>query len=323
MAYSKSVLTLGATGSEIVTTIKSIITAADSGWTLVSGETYQSISGGVTYTITFTNTVPDVRGNIGMVVQGVDITLLTALSTVNGALVGLEVSAAPDFLYIRVQGPAAGGVGATDATYGSPTSFVMLTPIIPYVTTDNVAADLVAVVASTRAAATSLAAYSIATNPPVAGMSAAVVVKRGTDGTTNKLCELGTMRPAVQDVVALGDLFPGKALAGGLGYWPLLVFEALPLGARGRLKNVAFGGDNYNIGDDVFGQLASSPDLVVNGDNYVLTQPAYFPCSAGGAQGYSPLGQCKNATSFASGASAGTWSTVCGPNIIIKKGSGA
>ena len=324
MSYSKTIVLTTAGAPEIVNGIKSVITQADSGWTNPSsdGINYQSVSGGVTYTCAFPSATMAAGSKLDIVLQGVSVCLMSGNSTLAGSYIGLEVSAAPDFLYIRLQGPSNTTPGAADATYGSPNTSIMLTQMLPYNTLDTrTASELVCVVAALPNSAAGTSNYNPASNPTT-NHTSKIIIKKGASGSTNQLCELAALRPAVQDIVSLGDLFDGKALAGGIGYSAFVVVEPYPSGWTGRLKNVFFGGDNYTLGSESTNQLHADQNVTVGGLNYTLTNPGYFPSSVG-AQGYTPFGTCLNTSATPSGVTTSVWSSVAGPNIIIKKGSGA
>jgi len=245
-------------------------------------------------------------------------------STLTSSFVGLEYSISSSHFYIKLTGPNTSTTGYFNATYGSPTTYILLTTYTPYFTTDNSGAATTrrwALVSSIGNSSPSSASITV---PPTA--QKAIFMPAPDTGTIGNTAELLTIRPAIQDIAAVGDLIPGKTYGAGDVYWPFII-DHPTLGIVGRLNNVFFGGDNYfSLAGDSSTLIHSRANVLIAGDRYVRSVPAYFQNSAGTVW-YTPFGTCYPSTTFSQGIADGqpVLASVAygGPNIIIKRGSGA
>ena len=189
-----------------------------------------------------------------------------------------------DFLWLQFMGPRNGYIGTKDATYGSDTGFFCIAPFEPYWTADATAADHYIVMSSH--------ASSSSTSWQSQGR-----IRKGQDGTDWQVCELATMRPAIQNQdTAVGDLIPGINQQGHVVYWDFVVVEAgtASPGIRGRLNHIYHAGDDYQstlTGDSSVpaeqrhGQYIS---VNIGGVQHNVVRPT-FQANVG-TIGYSPIG---------------------------------
>jgi hypothetical protein len=208
----------------------------------------------------------------------------------------------PQHAFICVDGPLAAGTGPASATYGSHRGFFFITTIQRLYDSDAAAGNRICTGGSH-------------TSATVTTFEHRVFVKTGLDTTTNAPAELLTMRPMVQDISALGDLPPTRAAASNIMYWPIMVCEQVG-GYRGRLNNIFFGGENYNIGDDVAGQRYNGITPTVDGKPCTSLEPFWVVAAVANAGQYSPLG---NPGSGGTGINnfTGNDATDGGPTIIV------
>jgi hypothetical protein len=316
MTYTKSSTYSGtADGSALLNIITTQLAA--SGWTNAAG-TYSSTSGGTTLSIT----PPVAFGTNGKMLftspdfSGASFYLISGNTTFSGSYMEVELSISPDHFYLKIMGPSQALTGANDVTYGSPSSFVLLTKYTPYSASNSNAANHKVMLASFSSDPGTWTSASAGT---AAFSSSGRAINQD---AAQETIELATMRPAIQDQPAVGDLAPSKKFLGGDILWPYVIIGGTS-GLIGRVNNCFFAGDNYLAGSgDQSGQLANKTELVVNGLRYARTLPCYYP-SASGTIGFSPLGVNAIATTTAQGTNSGTPGiSNGGPNIYIKKGTG-
>ena len=208
------------------------------------------------------------------------------------------LAASDSHFFFKIQGPTATEVGAYNYTYGSGHGYFMITSFTPYYTTDNATANQVACFSSHNS--------SVATD-----FTHLVYVKLGLSSTSNAVAELVTMRPAVQDIVAVGDLIPNNSALSNVVYWPYVIIEQND-GLRGRLDNVLFASDyNASLAGDsnpvAAYQLLNT--MVIDSITYNLTGGVYLPA----ATSYGPLGTSGIPnTTVSSTISGGPWIMVRG-----------
>jgi hypothetical protein len=250
--------------------------------------------------------------------------IMSGNSTLTNSLVGVEYSFGPSHFYLRFTGPNTGQAGAFDASKGSPSTFILLTTYTPYFSTSNGGAigsrrwALVSSLGSSSPSAT-------ISTPPTAQYQ--ITIPAPDTGTLENDVELLTVRPAIQDTAAVGDLIPNKTYGAGDVYWPFIL-DSASRGLLGRLDNVYFGGDNYSTqaGDSAL-LLHTRDNVLINTYTHVRSVPAYFP-NTSGVVWYTPLGLCNpvpTATNGVTTAGTGLAATAAagGPNILIKKGDGS
>jgi hypothetical protein len=290
------------TGYEVYDFITTALT--DAGWTNLGSGSWQIQAGTRTSLVylpisQWLSTTPYIQLN------GVTAYFPTHQLVV-GSILYYMISVDTDFFYVRVQGPNVGGTGVVDATYGSPRAFAMLTTVTPADSFDTDADGLQVVLRSHGTSATTFNTVN-------------VTQKFGPTGTANAAAELVCTRPAIQDIVTVGDLPPSnRAGSGYFGSRYGLVDSGF--GLRGTLNNVAFGCENYVLaGDNSNNQFAIESEYTHAGDVYVVDVPCGAP-NAGGTLSYSPLGLCATSTNQVNSASS---PNVCGPRIFVKKGDGS
>ncbi len=315
MTYFTGTVASATNGSEIITALKSALAA--SGWsTSDGGVTYSSTSGGTTLTVAFTSTSMSGSGNLSLVIEGQTFTVTSGNSTLVGSYVGVTYSIAADLFYLRLTGPVTGQVGPADASYGSPTSFILLTKYTPYLSSNS-----------------DTSKHKVVVSSYYAGFSPTYTVAGSTNGLTHLVRvvytggvasdgELLTVRPAVQDITSVGDQVPSSLYGNaGIVYWPYIITSASAGGIVGRLNNVFFASEAYLLaGDSVV-----NPDFAevfVSGNRHVRHRAAYFPSSANSI-GWTPLGSTGPVNTSVGGVNqfAGEPS-MGGPYIIVKKGDG-
>jgi hypothetical protein len=172
------------------------------------------------------------------------------------------ISITDDFFYLAIEGPRASFTGAQDATYGSTKAFLLYTTLDTYWSSDTVADDKAVVVRS----------HSGTT---AASWNYRCVVKKGLDAGSWVTAELMTMRPAVQDIASIGDKPPSRAAGSNYSVWPYVVMESAS-GIRGRLKNVWFSGESYNLAGDS-GDWTTPAIVTIDGETYQVERPFAYP----------------------------------------------
>lgn len=320
MTYGSIIKSSATDGSEIITEIKSQLTS--SGWT-ASGNTYTSANASPALTVTFnsnslaTNGILDISLGISGNTQRCYV--VSGNTTLTSSFVGLEYSISNTHFYINLIGPAGSVTGKLDATLGSPRTFALLTTYTPYFTSNNVTSRQWAVISSF---------YNSPGTPSVSSLPTATPKVYYPNPTTGTLetGELVTMRPAIQDQSAVGDLISNKTVGGSEIYWPFVICSDT-LGVIGRLNNIFFGGDNYTLAGDTTAQLHNRTSVLINSERYARQLPAFWPNSSN-SQWYTPLGTCEVTTNKASGIN-GTSNAIIdissaagGPNIVVKRGDG-
>lgn len=176
--------------------------------------------------------------------------------------------------FFWMNGPGAGNTGAYNSTYGSGTGYFLVTTFTPYYLTDNNTSNQVV-------------ALSSHSNTSVTSFSYVGYVKTGLNNLSNAAAEFATVRPAVQDIAAVGDLIPNNSALSNIIYWPFIIIEQSD-GIRGRLDNIYFASD-YNAslaGDTGAANYAATSSIIIDGDTYYLTGGVYLPLT----NSYAPLG---------------------------------
>lgn len=326
--YGNTIIATGASSnaSEVITRIKSELIA--SSWTLSSTATYTSPNGATPISVTFTSTTLGAGGVLELVLgtAGNTITryVTSGNTSLNNSWVGLEYSISDTHFYIGLMGPTAGVSGALDASKGSPKTSILITTYQPYFTSNNVTSRQWAVGACF---ASTVPAQTIATLPTA---NAKVWYPNPTTGTIES-AELLTMRPAVQDQTAIGDLPNNKSYGDGEFLWPFVI-NSDTLGLVGRLNNVFFGSENYYISPgDSSTSIQNRSSVLINGLRYSRSLPSYYPTTQASPNlWYSPFGTSYNLATTANGVPAGPadatvdiTSAPGGPNIYIKRGDGS
>lgn len=204
----------------------------------------------------------------------------------------ISIYASTSHVFIVWEGPA--GTGQQTAN-GSSRGFFCATSFTPYLASDVTQANQWCCFGSGRS--TTIAAFN-----------AKVYVKVGLDSVANAPAELMTMRPAVQDVVAEGDLPRSRSLSSNLIYWPFVLVEDVG-GVRGRLDNVYFGGEAYQLTADSTKPTYAGLSPTIDGYPCYTVMPFFQPFVAGQ---YSPVGVPLQNTSQASTATDG------GPFIAVR-----
>lgn len=293
-------ITSTSNGSEVLAQIRSMLIAA--GWS-ESGTLYTRTVGGRTSTVNLNSTSFTSTQYHLITLNNVNFYLWTGTTTLVNAPFSVEISVDSDLFYVAIRGPRSNEVGTEDLSYGSTKTFVLLTTIEPYLSTDtNVDAQQVVMGSHT--------------SPSRTTFGNKVYSKVGLNLANNAPGELATMRPAVQDV-AVGDQLNNNSVAGNVMYWPYVLIEDAS-GVRGMLKGVYFGGENYALTGDS-SKLYENLNVRVEGLRYMTTVPFFAPNSNISIVGYSPLGT-PTANVQQSSADAGGFSG--GPIIIVKRGNG-
>jgi hypothetical protein len=327
--YGNITLASASNGAEIVTRIKSELTTA---WGAPSGSTWTSaVPGGPTLVVTISATSLGANGSLSIVLGSNEGTtsryIMSGNSTLTSSFVGLEYSISSSHFYIRLTGPTNSVTGTFNATYGSPSTFILLTTYTPYFTVDNGGSAESRKWAIVSSLGSGIPSSATITTPPTAQQTITLPYSDVSPGSSTDSAELLTIRPAIQDTAAVGDLIPNKAYAAGDVYWPFII-DSVNRGLIGRLDNIYFGSDNYFLAGDTATLRHTKESVVIGGVRYVRTIPAYFPNSAGSIW-YTPLGLCNptvttiqgvagaaNTTGLAATAAAG------GPIVLIKRGNG-
>jgi hypothetical protein len=290
-------------GSEIVTKMAQMLLAA--GWTNTTGTTYERTYAGKTMTVNLFSAAFATTAYHTVILNGISCILYTGATTLVNAPFYVEISVSDDLFFVTIRGPKSVETGTEDLTRGSPRSFALVTSITPYLDADTVVDDQQCVVASH---------YSASRNT----MSAKVYMKKGLNGVANVTGELATVRPAVQDISAVGDQLANNTVANNIMYSPYVVIED-GQGWRGRLNNVYFGGENYALAGDS-GASYKALQVRVDGLKYMTTCPYYLPNATPSNTCYSPLGNPTPDVTQSSGDGVGQFDG--GPVIIVKRGNG-
>ena len=315
-------------GSGVVTLLTSAMSTA--GWSGSGLGPWTTVSGGTTLSVTFNQSNLSSGGVLPMTINGQSAWVASGNSTFASSFVGVEYSIGPSHFYVKLVGPAKTVSGTTSATYGSHSSFVLLTKYIPYFTSNATTSQHWALIQCFNGLPTTFSDTQFPTSSPIA-----TILIGNIDGVTNsnpELCELATVRPVVQDEPSIGDLIPNKSYGDGIVYWPFIIINSTR-GIVGRLSNVFFGGDNYLINaptGDASSQLHSSLNVLIGTERYVRSIPAYHPRSDG-SKWFTPFGEPAVVTNTGDNGcsgiadAAGPSASVAlgGPNIIIKKGDGS
>lgn len=316
------------TGSNLVSSIRSKFVPA--GWTSVDSMTFTRTYTKNGVSATMKVFIPDtaLTSSTGAFkLQLNDQQVYIWLGTSNtSSYYCYELSISEDFFYLGITGPS--GTGA-EFVSNSSTGFACITSIEPYFTEDTSENNRLVVLASGYGTTFSKMFFKYC------------LVGVASDGTAWQQAMLSTVRPAIQDIAALGDSPPQKAFGGGEAVWPFIVVESIG-GVRGRLRNIWFAGESYALGaDSAIGRPeVSGTEKMISGVRHIMTQPFYMPSGGlGVTQTYSPLGvpSTNNSNTMTNGCPAlGTVrdsiinpTTVNemalptrGPNVLIKKGSG-
>lgn len=290
-------------GNEILSVLGDKLTAA--GWTQ-GGTTWTYSAGGRTSTVNLNTTAWTSGGYAQMTLNGMTYYFPVWSSPV-GAQVYWDFAVSTDLFYFSMRGPSSGTTGAKDATYGSPRAFVCLTTIDPYDTVADADADALQVVFGSH----------IGTSSPYIPNSHTVVQKKDIAGNSNRSAELLCTRPAVQDVTSIGDAPPSnKMLTGYFGSKYILVDQIY--GVRGELNNIAFGCENYQLGDDPALPFPVNTVYTAYGNKYYTSCLPAGGYNAANVPGYHPLGRTTAAAVNVNNNSGATE----GPRIFVRKGDG-
>lgn len=326
MTYGNTVIATTANAAEIVTRIKSELIS--SGWTLSSTATYTSPDTSTPLIVTFSQTTLSTGGVLPLSV-GVSGNMITRYvssgsSVTSTSYIGLEYSISNTHFYIGLMGPTAGVSGALDASKGSPKTSIMLTTYTPYFTSNSTTARQWCVFSC------------FGTSSPGAGSISALPTANAKvwypNPSTNAIetAELLTLRPAVQDQTAVGDLPKSKTYGDGEFVWPFVI-NSDTLGLIGRMNNVFFGSENYYISPgDTSSYIQNRASVVIAGSRYERSLPAYYPTTQASPNlWYTPFGTCYNIATTTNGVPATAAATVDitsapgGPNIFVKRGDGS
>lgn len=300
VSWFSGTLTSSSNGSEIITKIGQMLTAA--GWTQV-GNQWTITSGGRTSTVNLNSTGFSSTSYHMITLNGINFYLWTGATTLVNAPFSLEVSVHTDLFYVGLRGPRTSEVGTADLNYGSTKSFALLTTITPYLSNDT-SVDAQQVVLGSH------------TSPSATVFNNKTFSKVGLSGSTSAQGELATMRPAVQDV-SVGDQLNNNTVAGNIMYWPYVLIEDAQ-GVRGMLNGVYFGGENYALTGDST-KLYENLNVRVEGLRYMTCTPYFAPNANPALIGYSPLG---TPTANVQQQSADSGGFSGGPIVIVKRGNG-